>query len=128
MDTMLMDRGLGYCGLACIACGENITCVGCRNDGCMNREWCTNRNCCISRDLKGCWACEDFPCTGGMLNHLRIRAFARFIKENGEAEFIRCLERNEKAGIVYHREGEQTGDYDQFDTEERIIQLIKTGE
>ena len=37
------------------------------------------------------------------------------------------LERNEKNGIVYHREG-IWGDYDDFDDVEALIQFIKTGE
>ena len=36
------------------------------------------------------------------------------------------LERNEKAGIVYHREG-INGDYDDFDTVEKLIDFINTG-
>ena len=33
---------------------------------------------------------------------------------------------NEKAGIVYHREG-ITGDYDDFDDPEKLIEFIRTG-
>jgi len=33
---------------------------------------------------------------------MRIRVFAKFIAEYGESELIENLERNEKAGIVYH--------------------------
>ena len=36
------------------------------------------------------------------------------------------LEANEKAGIVYHREGIM-GDYDEFDDVEALIEFIKTG-
>ena len=38
-----------------------------------------------------------------------------------------CLARNEKAGVVYHREGLH-GDYDDFDDVEQLIRFIKTGE
>ena len=38
-----------------------------------------------------------------------------------------CLERNEANGIVYHRNG-ITGDYDDFDDVETLIDFIKTGE
>ena len=39
-----------------------------------------------------------------------------------------CLERNEAAGLVYHRsEGELYGDYDIPDNVEDIIALILTG-
>jgi hypothetical protein len=37
-----------------------------------------------------------------------------------------CLERNEKNGIVYHREGIK-GDYDEFDDVEKLIDFIKDG-
>ena len=40
---------------------------------------------------------------------------------------LECLERNEKYGIVYHREG-IVGDYDDFDDIEQLIHFIKTGE
>ena len=36
------------------------------------------------------------------------------------------LERNEQAGIVYHREGIM-GDYDEFDDLEELITYIRTG-
>ncbi len=50
----------------------------------------------------GCWECADFPCQGGMLNKLRIRAFARFAREYGTDELKRCLMRNKANGIAYH--------------------------
>ena len=42
-------------------------------------------------------------------------------------ELLDCLERNEKNGIVYHREG-ILGDYDDFEDVEELIHFIKTGE
>jgi len=62
-----------------------------------------------------------------MLDKIRVRAFARFIAQHGEAKFLDCLERNEKAGIVYHYQGQLTGDYDKFQTEEEIIGFILYG-
>ena len=41
-------------------------------------------------------------------------------------ELLDCLERNEQAGIVYHREGIM-GDYDDFDDLEELISFIRTG-
>ena len=38
-----------------------------------------------------------------------------------------CLERNEKNGVVYHREGVM-GDYDEFEDAEMLIRFILTGE
>jgi hypothetical protein len=121
------SKGIAYCGLACCICGHNQTCAGCRNEGCTGREWCKNFNCCKEKGLQGCWECSEFPCSGTMLDKLRVRAFARFIAQYGEAKFIDCLERNEKAGIVYHSQGQLTGDYDKFQSEEEIISFILKG-
>lgn len=51
-------------------------------------------------------------------------AFAEFARRYGEECFLDCLERNEKKGIVYHREGINE-DYDEFDDVEELIQFIK---
>ena len=51
--------------------------------------------------------------------------FTLFAKRYGEARLLDCLERNEKAGIVYHREG-INGDYDDFDNVEKLIDFINT--
>jgi len=125
--AFVRELGTGYCGLSCAACGGRNDCVGCRNEGCTNKDWCKNFKCCKEKGLNGCWECSNFPCEGGMLDKLRIRAFAKFIKENGEEEFLNCLKRNYKNGIVYHYEGEYSGDYDKFNTEEEIMNMIKYG-
>ena len=52
---------------------------------------------------------------------------AEFARRFGVEELLNCLERNEKSGIVYHREG-IIGDYDDFDDIEKLINFIKTGE
>jgi hypothetical protein len=123
-----MDRskGVAYCGLTCCVCGDK-GCPGCRNEGCSGKDWCKNYKCCREKGFGGCWECEDFPCEGGMLEKMRIRAFAEFIKRCGEDELMDCLERNEKKGVIYHHEGQLTGDYDRFETEEEIIRFIKSG-
>ncbi len=124
-----MDRqkGIAYCGLGCAVCSENADCLGCRNDGCANKEWCKNLRCCKERELNGCWECDEFPCNGSMLDKIRIRAFARFIKKNSTEQLLDCLERNEKEGIAYHYPGKLTGDYDIPETEEGIINMILSG-
>ena len=48
------------------------------------------------------------------------------VDKYGIDELLDCLERNEKAGIVYHREGIM-GDYDDFDDLEELITFIRTG-
>ena len=125
---MRRDKGIAYCGLACAICGQNETCVGCRNEGCKDKDWCKNFKCCKEKGLNGCWECNDFPCSGGMLDKARIRAFASFIKKYGEDEFLECLEKNEKNGIVYHYPASIFGDYDKYETEEEIMDMIKNGE
>lgn len=123
MDRM---KGIAYCGLACCICGDK-NCPGCRNEGCSGKDWCKNYRCCREKGISGCWECEDFPCGDSMLKKTRIRAFAKFIGENGEDEMMRCLERNEAKGVAYHYEGQLTGDYDRFETEEEIMEYIRSG-
>ncbi len=53
--------------------------------------------------------------------------FTLFVKRYGEDELLDCLERNERNGVVYHREG-IIGDYDDFEDVEELIRFIKTGE
>ena len=124
-----MDRskGIAYCGLACAVCGENANCAGCRNDGCVKREWCKNRACCRAKAIAGCWECGDFPCSGTMLDKPRVRAFASFIRLHGEGVLLDCLEKNERAGITYHHPGKLTGDYDVPETEAGIFQMLLCG-
>lgn len=119
--------GIAYCGLVCAACSKNAECAGCRDDGCKDKEWCKNLKCCRAKGLNGCWECGEFPCTGGMLDKPRIRAFARFVKDNGMERLLQCLERNERAGLVYHYPGGLVGDYDRPETEEAIMELIADG-
>ena len=121
------EKGLAYCGLACCVCGERDTCDGCRQGGCSDHSWCKNFACCQKKGLSGCWECPDFPCEGGMLDKLRIRAFASFIRENGEEAMFSALEKNERLGVVYHQKGQLTGDYDRFATEEEIKNFLRTG-
>jgi len=125
-----MDRGKGvaYCGLACCVCSENASCAGCRNDGCSGREWCKNYKCCREQGLDGCWECDQFPCPGSMLDKVRVRAFAEFIRERGPEELMDCLESNERAGLVYHYQGQLIGDYDVPGTVEGIKCLVRRGQ
>jgi hypothetical protein len=122
------EKGVAYCGLACSVCGHNETCVGCRNQGCESREWCKNYNCCREKAIEGCWVCDEFPCNDSMLNKVRVRAFAKFIREYGEDKLMDCLESNERNGVVYHYKDSLQGDYDIPVTEDAIIHMILTGE
>ncbi len=124
----LRKLGIAYCGLACCLCSENQDCPGCQNgDGPCFSE-CENFPCVRERGLAGCWECPDFPCGKGMhKNNLRAQAFVKFAKERGVEHLLACLERNRWAGIVYHRPGGLTGDYD-LPTEEEIFRRLETGE
>ncbi len=73
-----------------------------------------------------CYECPR-DCKKGLLFKIKPYGFTVFIKRYGMEELMDCLERNEKNGIVYHREG-IWGDYDDFDDVEALIQFIKTGE
>ena len=121
-------KAIAYCGLACCVCSENKECDGCRDGGCESYSWCKNYICCREKSLNGCWECSEFPCADGMLEKPRIRAFAEFAKRYGVDELEKCLLRNERKGIVYHYKGQIIGDYDQCQTAEEIIKMIRTGE
>ena len=130
---MKRELGIARCGLACCLCSENVVCKGCKRDGflelswCPDAEWCEIRKCVIAKNLNGCWECEPGPCRRGLhAEVLKTRAFAEFIRRYGLEELLDCLERNERAGVVYHREGFM-GDYDAFDDIETLIRFIKTG-
>lgn len=118
------DKGVAYCGLACCVCSENDQCLGCRMDGCANKDWCKNRRCCMEQALEGCWQCSQFPCKSTMLEKTRVRAFAAYIRDHGAAQLIQALGRNEASGLMYHYPGKLTGDYDIFEHEDEIIRFI----
>lgn len=121
------EKGVAFCGLACCVCSENVSCAGCRMDGCEGKDWCKSYTCCKADQLEGCWECRQFPCGYDMLQKLRVRTFAKYIAQNGEEKLIRALEKNEQNGVLYHYPGQLTGDYDLFEREEDIVRLIEKG-
>lgn len=118
------QKDIAYCGLACCVCSENKSCPGCQAGGCDIHGWCKNYNCCREKGINGCWECDEFPCEGGMLDKPRIRAFAHFAKEYGTEKLLRCLLTNKAEGIVYHYDGQLSGDYDKCKTEGEIYEMI----
>ena len=120
---MKRELGIARCGLACCLCSENVHCSGCNSGDCPDKDWCDNRKC--SLGIEHCFECED-DCKKGLLAKIKPYGFTLFIKRYGESELLDCLERNEKSGITYHREG-VNGDYDDFDDVEKLINFIKTG-
>lgn len=123
---MKRELGIARCGLACCLCTENLNCGGCNSGDCPGYEGCENRLCSLEKQLSHCYECEEI-CQKGILQKIKPYGFSLFIKRYGEDELLKCLERNEKNGIVYHRDGIY-GDYDEFDDAEKLIQFIMTGE
>lgn len=124
---MKREKGIAYCGLACCICSQNINCAGCRNNGCIDKDWCKNRNCCREKGIIGCWECIEFPCLGGMLDKRKPRVFAKFAAKFGEEKLMDYLAQNENFGKVYHYENQIIGDYDQLKTDEELFELIING-
>ena len=122
---MKRELGIARCGLACCLCSENVHCTGCNTGECPDRDWCVNRKCSADSGHEHCYECST-DCRKGLLAKIKPYAFTTFVKRYGEKELLDCLERNEKAGIIYHRQG-ITGDYDDFDDTEKLIGFIKTG-
>jgi len=55
-----------------------------------------------------------------MLQNMKPAAFVAFIRKHGESALLETLERKEKAGVVYHRNGFE-GDYDQFSSVDELL-------
>lgn len=123
---MKRELGIARCGLACCLCSENTHCKGCNSGDCPDKDWCVNRKCSMEKGLAGCYECGDTSCRKMMLGKLKPLAFTEFVRRYGLEELLDCLERNEKAGVVYHRSGIM-GDYDDFSDVESVVSFIRTG-
>lgn len=123
---MKRELGIARCGLACCLCSENSHCEGCNSGECPDKAWCENRKCSLEKNNKGCYSCNE-ECRKGLLGKIKPYTFTLFIKKYGIETLLDCLERNEKNGVVYHREG-INGDYDDFDDVDKLIEFIRTGE
>jgi hypothetical protein len=123
---MKRELGIARCGLACCLCSENAHCSGCNSGDCPDKGWCENRRCSIEKGVWHCFECAP-DCRKGLLNKIKPYGFTLFVRRYGEAALLDCLERNERAGVVYHRDG-IFGDYDDFDDVEELIDFIRTGE
>ncbi len=73
-----------------------------------------------------CFDCPEEDCRKGMLQKSKPYGFTLFARRYGEEALLDCLERNEKRGVVYHREG-VVGDYDGFADVEALLELLKSG-
>lgn len=122
---MKRELGIARCALACCLCSENDQCNGCHSDQCRDKDWCVNRKCSLEKGLERCADCGE-DCRKGLLEKLRPYAFNLFIRRYGMETLLDCLERNERSGVVYHREGLE-GDYDGFADAEELIRFIRNG-
>lgn len=126
VGIMKRELGIARCGLACCLCSENTVCHGCNSDECPDNEWCENKRCTLEKGINHCFECEDEICKKGLLGKIKPYAFTMFVRKYGEEALLDCLERNEKNGVIYHREG-INGDYDTFDDIEQLMAFIKSG-
>lgn len=122
---MRRELGIARCGLACCLCSESEECDGCDSGSCPDAATCAVRACSAAKGLSHCYECTE-PCRGGILAKIKPRAFTEFARRFGEGHLLDCLERNEAAGVVYHREG-VIGDYDDIDDLEELLAFIETG-
>lgn len=120
---MKRELGIARCGLACCLCSENDKCAGCNSGDCPDKNWCENRKCSVSKNISHCYECDE-DCKKGLLSKIKPYAFTLFAKRYGESCLLDCLEKNEKSGVVYHRNG-IFGDYDDFDDTQKLIEFIK---
>lgn len=121
---MKKEMGVGRCGAACCLCKDNDTCKGCDKD-IKNHMACENLRCSREKNITGCYNC-DIDCQNGMMGEKTAAAFSTFIRRYGVETLIECLERNEKQGVLYHRDGYK-GDYDVPETQEGVVDFIMTG-
>lgn len=122
---MREDRGMAYCSLACCVCSES-DCPGCHARGCEHKDMCGILACCLRKGMDGCYVCDEFPCDEDMLKKRRVRVFNQCLQKSGPAEIMRCLKRNEEAGIRYHHTGRLIGDYD-LESDRDIEELLMKG-
>lgn len=123
---MKRELGIARCGLACCLCSENKICNGCTSGHCPEKDWCENRKCSIEKGIEHCYECDE-NCKKGLLSKIKPYAFTQFVKRYSESYLLDCLEKNEKRGVLYHRNG-IIGDYDKFDDVEELIDFILNGQ
>jgi len=127
MKTMdvCKERGLGYCGLACVLC-NSADCPGCFAK-IAGGDDCAIGMCAIKKGIDGCYSCPDYPCGEDILKNKRIRAFNRYAHDFGKDALIERLYINNQNGIVYHRPDSSAGDYDMLETEDEIYKILRYG-
>ncbi len=129
-DKKEITGSIAYCGLICKLCHLSSVCDGCKStdNNCpkyLSEEGCFQHECCLKKNLNGCWECEEFPCDNDMYSiesDQKIKAFARCIKEDGAEQFIQYVLDNKERGI----DVAIGKDYDNK-TEAEVLKLLRTG-
>lgn len=120
------EKDLAMCGLACVLCSDEA-CNGCKARGCKQGCDCSLYQCVKTRNLDGCYECDNFPCEEKMLQNIRNKAFNRYARMYGKQALLNRLNINFDNGITYHRPNEERGDYDILTNEDDIMRLIRFG-
>ena len=131
MDVKDIVQNMGYCGLVCTLCHGADKCNGCKSDNnCCGRhlseEGCFQFDCCVKKDINGCWECADGPCEKDMFSEhhdVRNRTFVKVAKNEGIEALAAYVLENQKNGIMYG----WNKDYDNLGNEEAIIDLLHNG-
>ena len=122
-------NSIAYCGLVCKLCHFADSCDGCRSEkSCCGlrktAEDCYQYNCCTEKGVDGCWQCDVAPCDKGMFSvshDVRLRAFIKYIKENGKDKLAERLYFNMQNGI-YYGHGK---DYDGIGSIDEVIKKLE---
>jgi len=117
------ERGIGYCGLACVVCGYD-DCPGCIAKIANGHDCAIGK--CAAGKATSCFACTH-SCDEAMLQNKRIKVFNRFAQEFGTQALIDRLRINYENGIQYHKPDDSPGDYDVLETEDDIYRLLRFG-
>jgi hypothetical protein len=128
-EIKYISSSIAFCGLVCKLCHLADSCDGCRSEKscCGMRKTAEGRyqyNCCVEKGLDGCWGCDIAPCDKGMFseNHdVRLRAFIKYIKENGKDRLAERLYFNIQNGI-YYGHGK---DYDGLGSIDAVINMLE---
>jgi len=121
------ERGIGYCGLACVLCVYDDDCPCCKVRIAAGHD-CSAGKCAVDMAVAGCYACPEYDtCNEGMPHGKRSRVFNCYAREFGEQALIDRLRVNYGNGITYHTPDRLPGDYDKLKTEAEIFQLLRYG-
>ena len=131
MNIKDIAQNMGYCGLICGLCHGADKCGGCKsNNNCCGRHLsengCFQFNCCVEKNINGCWECAEGPCDKDMFSEhhdIRNRTFVKVAKNEGIEKLVAFVLENQKNGIMYG----WNKDYDNLENEEAVIDLLYNG-